>query len=124
MNKKIYITSVTEGKKGINKFGKPWQMYLVTDQQGNRYSTFEGRYSTLIDQEVDVIVEEKIIGDKKYLNIVEPKREQVNMGDIWFAINELRDRVEALENGKGAALGATMRELKKESSIDVESLPF
>lgn len=127
MNKiKIYIADVLEVKSGHGKFGK-WTLYHVISQDNKKYSTFEGKYVSLKGQEVEVMVEEKEVEKNgqtyKNLTIIEPKKQQANLNDVWFAINDLRDRVEALEKGRGADLGATMREIKKDD-ISVENLPF
>lgn len=121
---KIYIASCESVASGV-KNNRKWNIYAITTQDGKRLKTFEGKYGAMIEQEVEVEIEER---PSKKVNpntnqpytdfwIVEPKKAQMNLNDIFAILADYRERLEALEKGQGANLAQAIKEAKKDEPL-------
>ena len=74
MKKEIEIADVIEKKKGSTK-GRKWTLWEVVDGNGDKYTTFDGKYLELIGTIVEIEYKEEQNG--KYVNrtILEPKKQ-------------------------------------------------
>ena len=67
MKKTITIEDAREKRSGTTN-GRAWTLYEVTDAEGTKYGTFDGRYLTMVGARVQVDVERNAKG---YWNIVD-----------------------------------------------------
>lgn len=98
MNKqKIYVSAVNAIRSG-EKNGRKWVLYAVLDQAGTKYSSFDSKYQGMIGQEIEVMVEERIVEKNgrtyKNLSIIEPKKENEAVNSLnastGFVLAELK----------------------------------
>src|SRR3990167_9439765 len=98
---KLYISSCEPVKSGT-KNGRAWTLYHVFDPKGNRYTTFEKKYTGFIGQEVEVEVREDRVekNGKTYLNrtIVEPRREAQEDKGINSKLDHIIDLLESMRD--------------------------
>ena len=89
---KIYISSCEKFREGENN-GRKWVLYKIVDPKGVQYSTFEGKYSGMVGQEIEADVREELVekNGKTYTNrtIVEPKLGNEQLNRIERKLDEL-----------------------------------
>lgn len=65
MKKQIVINEVQEIKSGEGKRGK-WHLYKVVSEEGDEFTTFEGKYTEMVGSAVEIeYSEEKVKGKKE-----------------------------------------------------------
>lgn len=73
MKKTITISKVEKIKEGFsNKTGRKWELFRITDEEGETYSTFSNAYNNMIGQKVEIEYEIK----NGYKTIVDRKKSQ------------------------------------------------
>jgi|SRR5580698_4545844 hypothetical protein len=65
MTKTITISGVELIKSGLTGAGTPWELWKITDENGEKYSTFDKKYCDMLGQTVEVTYEEKRVEGRK-----------------------------------------------------------
>ena len=94
---KIYIAACEKIKEGFGSGGKRWELYRITDQTGKKYSTFDGKYMGLVEQEVEVDIETKTTekNGKTYTNHTIVEKKSFKGTDVSKDIAAIKTRLAA-----------------------------
>ena len=122
---KLYIADAKFVKSGTYKDGRSWELFHITDAKGNRFSTFEKKYTGLVGQEVECEIKEETVtkGGRTYTNrtIVEPRQQR---GTANGTDKELHKKVDyIIELLEGMQFEKGMKESTPPLG-DLKDLPF
>jgi len=129
---RVFISNKSrDGKEFKTKAGKPFQKVAIKTEQ---YPEVWMSKLVFNDSDPALMLKE---GDQPTLKIWQsedggfynfefPKVEdevRQEIDDLWSFVNNLASDVKELKEGRGADLGKTMREMKKDE-VNIEDIPF
>jgi hypothetical protein len=98
MKKTIIINDVKTLKSGVSN-GRNWTLYAVIDENGNKYTTFSGRYLEMIGKKVEIEYEtsEREYNGKKYTDYkIVNKNVNNKETEILNLLKEIKEGVDAI----------------------------
>jgi len=104
MRKAITILKVEKIKEGFsNKTGRKWELFRITDDEGETYSTFSNAYNNMIGQKVEI--ENEIKETEKNGNIYRNKaivdrkksQQEEKLDKIIEALKVLNSNIKAID---------------------------
>lgn len=100
MKKTITISKVEKIKEGFsNKTGRKWELFRITDEEGETYSTFSNAYNNMIGQKVEIEYEITERNGYKYKSILDRKKSQQEekLDKIIEALKVLNSNIKAID---------------------------
>ena len=99
MKKKIVVVSVRKVKDGHGANGKPWSLFVVTDNDKVEYSTFNEMYASLeAGSETEIEYSEETVKGYLRRTILEGKKAEANTDREL--LKEINRKLDILLNGR------------------------
>jgi len=99
MKKTITINDVKTLKSGVSN-GRNWTLYAVIDENGNKYTTFNGKYLDMIGKRVEIEYEasEREYNGKKYTDykIVNKNVDSKEETEILNLLKEIKEGINVI----------------------------
>jgi len=98
MKKTIKINDVKTLKSGVSN-GRNWTLYAVIDENGNKYTTFNGRYLGMVGKRVEIEYEtsEREYNGKKYIDFkIVDKNVNSKETEIFNLLKEIKEGINVI----------------------------
>ena len=129
------VRQFDKGKSGqpyLDKRQRPFVIVSITDENGRKLSGLAYQGSPLLNlkagDSIEGTVKENTGKDgKTYLNFELPRKDdevREQMREVRMVMADHERRLKDLELGRGADMGAALKELHKDTDVKPEDLPF